>query len=119
LTAFGVCLVLCATAAAFGTKKNASIQFLVISDSNGRPVRNAEIVVKPLDSKGHAVHDGLELKTHEDGKAEITGIPYGRLQVEVIGFGFKTLNKIYDINQPNNELTIKLQKADGGSSVVK
>jgi len=114
LIAIGVSVVLCATAPAFGTKKNASIQFLVINDSNGRPVMNAEIVIHAVDRKGGLRDDSVELKSHQDGKAEITGIPYGKLRVEVISAGFKTFQKDYDINQPSMGLTIKLQKADGG-----
>jgi len=102
------------TVAAFGTKKNASIQFLVINDSNGRPVRNAEIVVHPVDKNGIQKDDGYELKTHEDGKAAVNGIPYGKLRVQVIAPTFKTFGKDYDINQPSMDLTIKIQKADGG-----
>jgi len=93
LIAIGVSVVLCATAPAFGTKKNASIQFLVINDSNGRPVMNAEIVIHAVDRKGGLRDDSVELKSHQDGKAEITGIPYGKLRVEVISAGFKTFQK--------------------------
>jgi hypothetical protein len=118
LTAIGVSVILCATAAAFGTKGSGSIQILVL-DSNGRPVRNAEIVMHTVDRKGGQKSEGLELKTHEDGKAETAGVPYGKLRVQVIAPGFKTFGKDYDIGQPSTDITIKLQKADGGYSVVK
>jgi len=119
LIAIGVSVILCATAIAFGTKKSGSIQFLIINDSNGRPVKNAEIVVHPADKTGVQKEDGYELKTHDDGKAEINGIPYGKLRVQVIAPGYKTFGKDYDLGQPSMELTIKLQKAAAGNYVVK
>ena len=103
-------VVLAMVVAAMGEHKSASLQFLVIKDSNGKPVRNAEIVLHPVDKHGHQKEEGVELKTHEDGKASVTGIPYGKLRVQVIAPGFKTYGEDYDISQPSHEITIKLQK---------
>jgi hypothetical protein len=88
----------------------AALQVVIIKDSDGKPVRNAEIVLHPVDKKGRQKDEGLELKTHEDGKAAVTGIPYGKLRIQVIAPGFKTYGEDYDISQPNYEFTIKLQK---------
>ena len=90
--------------------KSASLSFVVVRDSNGKPVRNAEIVLHPVDEKGNQKSEGLELKTHEDGKAQVTGIPYGKMRVQVIAPGFRTYGEDVDINQPAHEFTIKLQK---------
>ena len=90
--------------------KSANLSFLVVRDSNGKPVRNAEIVLHPVDEKGKQKSEGLELKTHEDGRAQITGIPYGKMRVQVIAPGFRTYGEDFDISQPAQEFTIKLQK---------
>jgi hypothetical protein len=97
----------------------ASLQFMVVKDSNGKPVRNAEIVLHPLDKNGNQKQEGVELKTHEDGKAEVNGIPYGKFRVQVIAPGFRTYGEDYDINQPTQEFTIKLQKPAEQYSIYK
>jgi hypothetical protein len=114
----GILLLLTAIAA-MAEHKSASLQFMVVKDSNGKPVRNAEIVLHPVDKNGHQKDEGLELKTHEDGKAAVNGIPYGKLRVQVIAPGFKTYGEDYDINQPNHEFTIKLQKPSEQYSIYK
>lgn len=105
--------------AAVAEQKSASLQFMVVKDANGKPVRNAEIVLHPVDKNGHQKDEGLELKTHEDGKAAVNGIPYGKLRVQVIAPGFKTYGEDYEINQPNHEITIKLQKPSEQYSIYK
>ena len=112
-------LVLLMTVAAVAGHKSASLQFMVIKDGDGKPVRNAEIVLHPVDKNGRQKDEGLELKTHEDGKAAVNGIPYGKLRIQVIAPGFKTYGDDYQINQPNHEITIKLQKPSEQYSIYK
>src|SRR5437762_6044376 len=97
-------------AAGLAEHKSATLQFIVIKDENGKPVRNAEIVLHGVDKHGKQRSDGLELKTHEDGKAEIGGIPFGKIRVQVIAHGLRTFGEDYDINQATREITIKMQK---------
>ncbi|HKE31637.1 MAG TPA: carboxypeptidase-like regulatory domain-containing protein [Candidatus Angelobacter sp.] len=112
-------VVLALAIGALAEHKSASLQFVVVKDGNGKPVRNAEIVLHPVDKHGHQKAEGLELKTHEDGKAAVTGIPYGKMRVQVIAPGFKTYGEDFDINQPNHEFTIKLQKPSEQYSIYK
>jgi hypothetical protein len=93
-----------------GERKSTSLEFLVVRDSNGKPVRNAEIVLHPVDKNGRQKSEGIELKTHEDGKAQINGIPYGKFRVQVIAPGFRTYGEDFDFQSPNHAITIKLQK---------
>jgi hypothetical protein len=106
-------------AASKPTPKSANLSFVIVRDSNGRPVRNAEIVLHSVDEKGNQKNEGLELKTHEDGKAQVTGIPYGKMRVQVIAPGFRTYGEDFDINQPAHEFTIKLQKPTDQLSIYK
>jgi len=97
----------------------ASLNLVVVREANGKPVRNAEIVLHPVDAKGKQRQEGLELKTHEDGKAGVNGLAYGKWRIQVIAPGFKTYGQDYDINQPNHEITIKLQKPSEQYSIYK
>ena len=99
--------------------KEATLQFTVL-DSNGKPVRNAEVVLHPVDKKGKQKDQGgFELKTHEDGRAVVNGVPYGRVRVQVIAPGFKTYGVDYAVDQPAHQLTIKLQKPAEQHSIYK
>src|SRR5947199_7120057 len=105
--------------AALAEHKSATLQFIVIKDENGKPVRNAEIVLHGVDKHGKQRSDGLELKTHEDGKAEIGGIPFGKIRVQVIAHGLRTFGEDFDINQPTHQITIKMKKPQEQYTIYK
>jgi hypothetical protein len=105
--------------AALAKHESATLDFLVVKDSNGKPVRNAEIVLHAVDKYGHEQQQGVELKTHEDGKATVSGIPYGKLRIQVIAPGLRTFGDDFDINQPNQAFTIKMQKPAPQYSIYK
>jgi hypothetical protein len=121
-------LLLAATALNAGGEKSATLQFLVVSDQktkcqNGAdppcPLRNAEIILHGVDKNGKQKREGLELKTHEDGRASVDGIPYGRIRVQVYVHGYQTYGADVVINQPSHDLTIKLQKPAEPYSIYK
>jgi hypothetical protein len=97
----------------------ALLNMVVIREANGKPVKNAEVVVHMLDKEGRIKQDGLELKTHEDGKADAPGIPFGKIRVQVIARGFRTFGQDYEISQPKMDITIKLQKPQDQFSIYK
>jgi hypothetical protein len=94
----------------------ASLKFLVIKDANGKPVKNAAVVLHPV-KKGKQERGGMELKTDMDGKTGFDGIPYGPLRVQVLAQGFQTFGEDYNINKPEMEITIKLKRPAGQYSV--
>jgi len=97
----------------------AKINLLIVRESGGKPVKNAEVVLHLVDKSGNQKQEGLELKTHDDGKAEATGVPYGKVRVQVIARGFRTFGEDYAIDQPTLEITIKLQKPASQFSIYK
>jgi len=112
-------LVMAAAAQKKTEKATARLNFVVIRDANGKPVRNAEIVLHPLDKTGRQKEEGLELKTHEDGKATVGGIPYGKMRIQVIAQGFRTYGEDFDIQLPNHDITIKMQRPTDQYSIYK
>src|SRR6478752_2716128 len=100
-------------------EKTASVNVTVVKDANGKPVKNAEVVLHLVDNHGKQKQEGLELKTHDDGKAEATGIPYGKVRIQVIAPGFRTYGEDVNVDQPNLEITIKLQKPSEQLSIYK
>jgi len=97
----------------------AVLNMLIVRDSNGKPVKNAEVVVHFLDKEGRIKAEGLELKTHDDGKADAPGIPFGKVRVQVIAHGYRTFGEDYDVNRPQMDITIKLQKPQDQFSIYK
>ena len=94
-----------------------SIQFTVLKDDNGKPVRNAAVILHPVGQSGKQSRGGFELKTNSEGKAETDGIPYGMLRVQAIAHGFQTFGQDYTINQPQQELVIRLKRPQGQYSI--
>jgi hypothetical protein len=86
-----------------------SVRFVVVRDTDGKPVRNAEVVLHPVKRKGKQANGEMEFKTDAEGKASIDGIPYGPLRVQVLAPHFQTFGEDYEINKPEIELTVKLK----------
>ena len=93
------------------------LYFLVIKDDNGKPVRNAAVIMHAVNPKGKQGRGGMELKTDPDGKASFDGIPYGKLRVQVLASGFQTFGEDYDVDKAKTEITIKLKRPQGQFSV--
>ena len=87
-----------------------NMRFVVVREYNGKPVKNAAVVLHPVTRKGKQSKGGLELKTDNDGRTAIDGIPYGPLRVQVLAQGFQTFGEDYQINQPETEITVKLKR---------
>jgi hypothetical protein len=93
------------------------LRFVVVRDYNGKPVRNAAVVLHPVNRKGKQSRGGLELKTDGEGRANIEGIPYGPLRVQVLAPGFQTFGEDYKIDKTEMEITVKLKRPGGQYSV--
>src|SRR6267378_1269879 len=61
-----------------------ALRFVVVRDSDGKPVRNAQVVLHPVKRKGKQAKGEIELKTDAEGRTNIDGIPYGPLRVQVL-----------------------------------
>jgi hypothetical protein len=93
------------------------LRFVVVRDSNGKPVRNAAVVLHPVNRKGKQARGGLELKTDGEGRTNIDGIPYGPLRVQVLAQGFQTFGEDYKIDKAEMEIVVKLKRPGGQYSI--
>jgi hypothetical protein len=93
------------------------LNFLILKDDNGKPVRNAAVIMHAVNSKGKQARGDLELKTDLEGKTSFDGIPYGMLRVQVLASGFQTYGEDYDVNQAKMNFTIKLKRPRGQYSI--
>ena len=95
----------------------ALVNFLILKEDNGKPVRNAAVILHPVNARGRQGRGGLELKTDAEGKSSFDGIPYGKLRVQILASGFQTYGEDFDINQPKLSVTIKLKRPQGQYSI--
>ena len=94
-----------------------ALRFVVVRDSDGKPVRNAEVVLHPVKAKGKQGKGEIELKTDAEGRTNVDGIPYGPLRVQVLAPHFQTFGDDYAINKAEMEITVKLKRPGGQYSV--
>lgn len=96
-----------------------NLKFTVLKDFNGKPVRNASVILHTVDKDGHQGKGGLQTKTNSEGKCEMPAIPYGKLRVQVIAQGMQTYGQDVEINQPEQEFVIKLKSPREQYSIYK
>jgi Carboxypeptidase regulatory-like domain len=94
-----------------------TVNFVVVRDENGKPVRNAAVVLHPVEDNGKQSRGGIELKTDPDGKANYDGVPYGKMRIQVLASGFQTFGNDYDISHPSEEITVKLKRPERQYSI--
>jgi hypothetical protein len=95
----------------------AVLNFVILRDYNGKPIRNASVVMHPVEKNGKQSKGGLQLKTDGEGKATFDGVPYGKLRVQVLAPGFQTFGDDYDIDKPTVEIAVKMKRPQGQYSI--
>jgi Carboxypeptidase regulatory-like domain len=95
----------------------AILNFVVIRDYNGKPIRNASVVMHPVEKNGKQSKGGLQIKTDADGKASFDGVPFGKLRVQVLAEGFQTFGDDYAIDKPAMDITVKMKRPAGQYSI--
>jgi len=113
-----ICAALLGTAAA-GDKKYSNLHFSVVRAGKQVPVRNASVVIHPVNKNGEQEKGGLELKTDGDGKTGIDGIRYGKLRVQVIAKGYQTFGEDFEISEPEKEIVIELKRPQDQVTIYK
>jgi len=97
-------------APAWASEPTAALSFIILKDDSGKPVRNAAVVLHPVNTKGKQGRGGFELKTDNDGKTHFEGVPYGKLRVQVLAPGFQTFGEDYEIGEAEKEITVRLKR---------
>ena len=97
----------------------ANIEFLVVRSYNGKPVRNASVILHPVNKDGKQSRGGTELKTDPDGKASLNYVPYGKMRVQAIAPGLQTYGNDIEIDQPQQQITIKMNRPQDQYSIYK
>jgi len=88
----------------------ATVNFVILRDENEKPIRNAAVVIHPVNDNGKQQRGGIELKTDPEGKANYDGVPYGKMRIQVLAPGFQTYGDDYDVGQPTMDVTVKMKR---------
>lgn len=99
--------------------KHSILTLVVIKDDNGKPIRNASVVLHAVDKNGKQGKGGQQLKTDPEGKTSYPGVPYGKLRVQVIVTGYQTFGGDFEINKPEQEIVVKLKRPAAQYSIYK
>jgi hypothetical protein len=95
----------------------AVLNFLILKDDNGKPIRSAIVIMHAVNTNGKQGKGGIEVKTDADGKTSFDGIPYGKLRVQVLASGFQTFGDDYIVDRAMMDFTIKLKRPSNQYSI--
>jgi len=113
---FAVLLVMAGLASA---EQLSVLSFLILKDFNGKPIRNASVIMHPVKGNGKQSKTGLELKTDADGKTSFDGVPFGKLRVQIIAQGYQTFGDDYSVDKPEMEIVVKMKRPGEQYSIYK
>ena len=95
------------------------LSFVVLKDYNGKPIRNASVIMHPVKGNGKQSKTGLELKSNAEGKTSFDGVPYGKLRIQVIAQGYQTFGDDYSVDKPEMEIVVKMKRPGEQYSIYK
>jgi hypothetical protein len=86
-----------------------TLSFVVVQESNGKPIKNASVVIHSLRKDGSQDSDGFQLKTDSDGKTFIEDVPYGTMRLQVLAHRFQTYGDDIEVKDTKQEIVIRLK----------
>jgi hypothetical protein len=84
-----------------------------VKTPSGNPVDRASVIVKFVKGRakmklGKKILKTWETRTNQEGLAKIPPIPQGSIQVQVIAKGYQTFGQIFEIDEEQKTVEIKL-----------
>lgn len=93
--------------------KDARLTVEVLSSDTNKPVDRASVVVKFRHGIGvnmKKVQTNWETRTGQEGKVALPSMPMGEVSIQIIAKGFQTHGGIYQITDPEQTITIKVNR---------
>jgi len=84
-----------------------------VKTPSGNPVDRASVIVKFVKGRakmklGKKILTTWETRTNQEGLAKIPPIPQGSIQVQVIAKGYQTFGQIFEIDEEQKTVEVKL-----------
>jgi hypothetical protein len=78
-----------------------------------KPVDRAAVIVQFVEGRstvklGKKIITHWELRTNQDGEVSPPRIPQGKIRVQVIAAGYQTFGEVYDVQEPEKTIEVKL-----------
>ena len=115
LHALSIALLLCAVSAVALWADAQTKITVVVKTLAGRPIDRAEVIIRwkanakhPRNSFGKNLRTQFESRTDQDGNVSFPGVPPGSIQVQVNAHGYQTFGKIFEIDEEEKTLEVKL-----------
>jgi hypothetical protein len=91
------------------------IAVTILRDTDSKPIENASVIFHMVGDTGN-----MELKTNEDGKAEIDVIPIGaKIRLQVFAKGFQTYGEDFPNDKPEMVLSLRMKRPGEQYSIYK
>lgn len=79
----------------------------------GKPLDRASVIIKFVSGRDKLkaytkIRTQWETKTNQEGFVQIPVIPQGKIQIQVIANGYQTFGGIFEVNEPEKTLEIKM-----------
>jgi hypothetical protein len=106
-------ILLCAVLAL--AESNTTKLKIVLKTQGGRPIDRAEVIVRwhanekhPRAGFNRAVRTTFEMRSNQEGEANVPEIPQGNILVQVNAKGFQTFGKVFQVEEEEKTLAITL-----------
>ncbi|MBL0160546.1 MAG: carboxypeptidase regulatory-like domain-containing protein [Bryobacterales bacterium] len=78
-----------------------------------KPIDRASVIVKFVEGRDYAklgkkIQTSWQLKTNQEGLAKIPAVPQGKIQVQVIAKGYQTFGQVFEVNEAERTIEVKL-----------
>ena len=79
----------------------------------GKPLDRASVIIKFVSGRDKLkaytkIRTQWETKTNQEGLVQIPTIPQGKIQIQVIATGYQTFGQVFDVDQAEKTLEIKM-----------
>jgi hypothetical protein len=85
---------------------------IVVTTRSGRPIDRADVIVRfggrSVVKLGKMVRTTWEMRSSQEGVAEIPDMPKGQIRVQVIAKGYQTFGDTFDVSEDERTIEIKL-----------
>src|SRR3954463_13547751 len=86
---------------------------IVVKSQSGKPVDRASVVVRFVEGHsivklGKAVRTTFELRTNQEGEAQVPSIPQGKIRIQIIAKGYQTFGQVFDVSEEEKKIDITL-----------
>ena len=85
---------------------------VVVKNLDGKPVDRAAVIIKFVSSNSKIkigkTTTTWEARTNQDGIMKVPPMPQGKIQVQVIAKGFQTFGQVFQVDETDKTIEVKL-----------